>query len=118
MRIAVVGSGISGLTAALLLKREHEVTLFEASPKLGGHTNTIAVEEATQTLAIDTGFIVFNDRTYPLFERLLQTLNVPWQNSDMSFSMRCERTGLEYSGSSLNTMFAQRSNLLSRSFMA
>lgn len=116
MHIAVVGSGVSGLVSAYLLARRHSVTLFEADDRLGGHVNTIPVERQGGTLQVDAGFIVFNHRNYPLFVRLLEQLNVPSRDSDMSFSVRCERSGLEYCGSSLDGLFAQRSNLLRPSF--
>ncbi|MCE9634268.1 MAG: FAD-dependent oxidoreductase [Planctomycetes bacterium] len=116
MRIAVVGSGISGLVAAHLLSRAHEVTLFEKDKRLGGHTHTHRVRRADGEWTVDTGFIVCNDRTYPNFLKLLAHLGVATQESDMSFSVRCERTGLEYNGTSLNTIFAQRRNLLRPSF--
>ena len=116
MRIAVIGSGISGLLAARLLADEHEVHVFEANSYAGGHTNTVSFAAFGQPYAADTGFMVFNDRTYPNFIRLLQMLDVPARMSDMSFSVRCDRTGLEYQGSSLNGLFAQRRNLLRPSF--
>ncbi|MHC4974017.1 MAG: NAD(P)/FAD-dependent oxidoreductase [Planctomycetota bacterium] len=116
MRIAIVGSGISGMVAAYHLQRAHEITVFEANDYVGGHTNTVEVRQAGRTYAVDTGFIVFNDRTYPNFERLLSELGVAWQPTEMSFSVKCERTGLEYNGSSLNRLFAQRRNLLRPSF--
>lgn len=116
MNIAVIGGGISGLTAAYLLSRRHQVSLFEASPTAGGHTYTVDVEDAGRRLAIDMGFIVFNRRTYPLFLRLLDELGVASQDSDMSFSVRSDATGFEYNGGDLNQVFAQRSNLLRPSF--
>lgn len=116
MKIAVVGTGISGLTAAYLLHRDHEMTVFEANDYIGGHTHTIDVEADGRQYAIDTGFIVFNDWTYPHFIALLDRLGVPSQPTDMSFSVRCEQTGLEYNGTTLNSLFAQRSNLLKPSF--
>ncbi len=116
MRIAIIGSGISGLVAAHHLWRDHEITVFEARDYIGGHTNTVEVERAGRVWAVDTGFIVFNDRTYPNFERLLGELGVAWQPTEMSFSVKCERTGLEYNGSSLNRLFAQRRNLFRPSF--
>lgn len=114
MRIAVVGTGISGLVAARELSRHHDVEVFEAEPRLGGHTHThdIEVPGRADPLVIDTGFIVFNDRTYPNFRRLLDELGVAEQASDMSFSVHNEATGLEYNGTSLNTLFAQRRNLV------
>jgi len=116
MRIAVIGSGISGMVAAYLLHREHDVTVFEANDYVGGHTHTVDVALDGRTLPVDTGFIVFNERTYPNFVKLLRMLKVPWQDSNMSFSVHCERTGLEYSPSSLGTLFAQRRNLLRPGF--
>jgi predicted NAD/FAD-binding protein len=117
VRIAIIGTGISGMYAAHRLYREHELTIYEASAHYGGHTATIDVELAGGTWAIDTGFIVFNDWTYPGFVALLDELGVGWHDSNMSFSLRCERTGLEYNGTSLNTLFAQRRNLLRPSFL-
>ena len=116
MKVGVVGTGISGLVAARELNREHDVTVFEASDWIGGHTNTVDVETDTGTLAVDTGFIVFNESTYPNFCALLRELGVAWQASEMSFSVRCEATGLEYNGTDLNGLFAQRSNLLRPAF--
>jgi predicted NAD/FAD-binding protein len=117
LRIAVVGAGVSGLVAAYLLSEDHDVTVFEAAPRPGGHANTVDVDGgADGALAIDTGFVVFNDRTYPNFRRLLDKLGIDSQPTDMSFSVRCERSGLEYNGTSLNTLFAQRRNLFRPSF--
>lgn len=116
MRIAIIGTGISGMLAAYLLHCDHEITVFEAADYIGGHTNTVEVQMEGQGYAIDTGFIVFNDWTYPNFSALLQKLGVESQASDMSFSVTCERTGLEYNGRSLNTLFAQRRNLFRPSF--
>lgn len=116
MRIAVVGTGISGMTAAYLLNPHHDIVVFEAAGRIGGHTHTVDVEDAGGSIPIDTGFIVCNDRTYPNFLKLLTRLGVVPQPSDMSFSVHCERTGLEYSGGSWNGLFAQRRNLLRPSF--
>lgn len=116
MKIAIIGTGISGMLAAYLLHRDHEITVFEAADYIGGHTNTIHVRLDGLTYAVDTGFVVFNDWTYPNFIQLLNQLGVESQASDMSFSVTCERTGLEYNGTSLNTLFAQRRNLLRPSF--
>jgi len=117
MRIAVIGSGISGMVAAYRLSREHEVTVFEAGSHVGGHTHTVDVEHGGVRYAVDTGFIVFNDWTYPNFVALMQELGVAWQPSRMSFSVRCERTGLEYNGTTLNSLFAQRRNLIRPAFL-
>jgi uncharacterized protein len=111
MRIAVVGSGVSGLVSAYLLSTEHDVTVFEANDYIGGHTHTVDVTWQGERHAIDTGFIVCNDRTYPNFLKLLNHLDVAKKPTSMSFSMRCDRTHLEYNGTSLNTLFAQRRNL-------
>ena len=116
MRIAIIGTGIAGMTAAWLLHRNHELTVFEAAARIGGHINTVDVTTGGKDYAIDTGFIVFNDRTYPNFIRLLRELQVETQQTAMSFSVRCDKTGLEYNGASLNTLFAQRRNLLRPSF--
>jgi predicted NAD/FAD-binding protein len=116
-RIAVIGSGVSGLCSAYLLSREHEVTLFEASNYLGGHTNTEDVELNGRTYPVNTGFIVFNDWTYPNFIKLMDQLGVVSEDSDMSFSVRCENTGLEYNGTNLNSLFAQRQNLFKPRFL-
>jgi len=116
LRLAIVGSGISGLTAAHYLQNDVDLTIFESESWLGGHTHTVAVEEDDGPVWIDTGFIVFNHWTYPHFIDLLNTLKVPYQPSDMSFSLSCARTGLEYNGTSLNALFAQRKNLVSPTF--
>ncbi|MCA9212720.1 MAG: FAD-dependent oxidoreductase [Planctomycetales bacterium] len=112
MRIAIVGSGVSGLVAARLLAEAHDVVVFEASERVGGHVNTISVSRGDDELSVDTGFIVYNSRTYPLFTRMLRDLGVSSVDAPMSFSVSCDRTGLEYNGSSFNGLFAQRRNLL------
>jgi predicted NAD/FAD-binding protein len=111
-RIAVIGSGISGLSAAYYLSLKHEVFLFEREARLGGHTHTVTVESSRGPLAIDTGFIVHNDRTYPNLIKLLAELGVPRVNSDMSFAVSCRKTGYEYSSRGLGGFFAQRRNVL------
>ena len=117
MRIAIIGSGISGLTCAWLLHRKHNITLFEKDARVGGHVHTVNVPSDTGSLSIDTGFIVFNDRTYPNFCRILKLLKVPSKASSMSFSIVNERSGLEYSGGSFAGLFAQRRNLFRPSFL-
>jgi uncharacterized protein len=117
MRVAVIGSGISGMVVASRLHRDHDITVFEAGAHVGGHTHTHDVEWAGRHYAIDTGFIVFNDWTYPRFMTLLDELGVAYHDSNMSFSLRDERTGLEYNGTSLNSLFAQRLNLFRPSFL-
>ena len=116
MKIAIIGSGISGLLSARLLAADHDIYVFEANNYAGGHTNTVSFEAFGRRYAADTGFMVFNDRTYPNFIRMLEMLDVPARSSDMSFSVRCDKTGLEYQGSSLNGLFAQRRNLMRPSF--
>lgn len=108
MRIAVIGTGVSGLVAAHLLERHHDVTVFEADDRLGGHTNTVPIDLDGQTVDVDTGFLVYNERNYPKFVRLLRQLDVDTQASDMSFSVSDERSGLEWRGTSASTVFAQR----------
>ena len=116
-RIAVIGAGVSGLTAAWLLAEKHDVQVFEAGDYAGGHTNTEYVEAGGRTWPVNTGFIVFNDWTYPNFIKLMERLGVPSEVSDMSFSVDCSSTGLQYNGTSLNTLFAQRRNLLNLPFL-
>lgn len=106
MRIAVIGAGISGMTAAWILSKRHEVSLFEADSRAGGHTSTVPVMEADRTIGIDTGFIVFNEPNYPNLCRLFDALDVASQPSDMSFSVRCEATGFEYNPSTLSSVLA------------
>ncbi|NJN39853.1 MAG: NAD(P)-binding protein [Gammaproteobacteria bacterium] len=117
MRIAVIGSGIAGNVVAHRLHREHDITVYEAAGRIGGHSHTHTVEQAGRSYQVDTGFIVFNDRTYPNFVALLDELGVASQESAMSFSVRDEASGLEYNGTSLDTLFAQRRNLLRPSFL-
>ncbi|MAZ04920.1 MAG: FAD-dependent oxidoreductase [Halomonas sp.] len=116
-RIAVIGAGVSGLTAAWLLAEKHEVQVFEAGDYAGGHTNTEQVEAGGRTWPVNTGFIVFNDWTYPNFIKLMDRLGVPSEVSDMSFSVDCSSTGLQYNGPRLNTLFAQRRNLVNLPFL-
>lgn len=116
MRIAVVGTGIAGNVAAYHLNRDHDVTVFEAENHVGGHSHTHNVEQDGRHYSIDTGFIVFNDWTYPNFIDLLTDLGVEIIDSEMSFSVKCGRTGLEYNGTSLNRLFAQRRNLVRPTF--
>lgn len=117
LRIAVVGGGVAGITAAHILQRRHEITLYERNDYVGGHTHTIVVPEGPDAgTPVDTGFIVCNDRTYPLFLRLLEQLEVGLRKTEMSFGFHCERTGLHYAGTGLNGLFAQRRNLLRPGF--
>ncbi len=105
------------MVAAYRLSRGHEVTVYEAGAYVGGHTNTVDVEYEGKSYAVDTGFIVFNDWTYPRFIEIMSELGVSWQPSSMSFSVRCEKTGLEYNGTNLNALFAQRRNFLRPAFL-
>ena len=110
--IAVIGAGISGLAAACVLSQKHNVTVFEKNPRPGGHAQTTIVNDQGRSVAIDTGFIVFNQSNYPLLCRLFDMLNVRTQASNMSFSVHCEESGFEYNGANLNQFFSQRKNLL------
>jgi len=112
VKIAIVGAGISGLTCAYYLARDHQITVFESESEIGGHTATKTVEVAGETFNIDTGFIVYNDWTYPNFIKLMNEIGVTGRASEMSFSVTCESSGLEYAGSNINTLFADRKNLL------
>ncbi|MEZ6094299.1 MAG: FAD-dependent oxidoreductase [Pirellulaceae bacterium] len=116
MRIAIVGSGISGMTAAYYLGPRHQVSVFEAGNYIGGHTNTIEFTLDDRNYAVDTGFIVFNDRTYPNFIKLLQQIGAKSKPTAMTFSVRCDKSGLEYRGADLNGFFAQRINVLNPFF--
>jgi predicted NAD/FAD-binding protein len=115
-RIAIIGSGISGLTCGHLLHKSHHIKLFEANDYIGGHTNTVDVTVNNREYAIDTGFIVFNDWTYPNFIQLMDRLGVAKQATEMSFSVKHGQQNLEYNGNNLNSLFAQRSNVLRPDF--
>ena len=117
MKIAIVGTGVSGLVAAHMLHPHHEITVFESDTRIGGHANTVDVEVDGRSVAVDTGFIVYNDRNYPGFRALLDRLGVATQPTEMSFSVSDPRTGLEFRGSNLNAIFAQRRNLANPSFL-
>jgi predicted NAD/FAD-binding protein len=110
-RLAIIGTGISGLGAAYFLSKDYDLTIYEKADYIGGHTNTVDVNEDGQLIPIDTGFIVFNHETYPNLVRLFNTLAVPTKKSDMSFSVQYDPTSLEFCGSGLNGLFAQRINL-------
>ena len=117
MKVAIIGSGISGLTAAYLLHKDHDITVFEANDYIGGHTHTHEIKQNDKLWSVDSGFIVYNEQTYPNFISLLQKLKVEVQKTSMGFSVKSPSTNLEYSGGSLNTIFAQRKNLLKPSFL-
>jgi len=116
-RIAVIGSGISGLSAAWLLKADNDVVMYEAAARFGGHSNTALIPENGREIPVDTGFMVFNRPNYPLLSQLFDTLGIETYDTDMSFSVSLDEGGLEYAGSNLNTLFAQRSNLVKPSFL-
>lgn len=116
MKIAIIGSGISGLTCGYYLHNDHDITVYESNDYIGGHTATIDIEQDDTTYAVDTGFIVYNDRTYPNFIRLLNELGVTSQPTQMSFSVRNDANGLEYNGHTLSTLFAQKKNLINPTF--
>ena len=116
VKIAIVGTGIAGNVVAYKLRQQHDITVFESGAHVGGHTNTVDVYENGREYAVDTGFIVFNDRTYPNFIRLLDEIGQESQPSEMSFSVQAKDSGIEYSGSSLNSLFAQRRNILRLQF--
>jgi predicted NAD/FAD-binding protein len=117
MRIAIVGTGVSAMTAAYLLAPKHELTVFDKAAYVGGHTNTLDVPLQGETYPVDTGFIVFNDWTYPHFIKLLDRLGVPSRASNMTFSVACDQTGLEYNGGSIAGLFAQKRNAVSPKFL-
>lgn len=116
MRIAIIGTGVSGLVAAYVLNRAHDITVFEAADAPGGHANTVSVQAGERTIGVDTGFVVFNESAYPNFVKLLEQLGVASQPSDMSFSVQCAGSRLEYASHSLGGVFAQPSNILKPSF--
>lgn len=116
MKIAVIGSGISGNVAAYQLNKKHDITVYEANDYIGGHTHTHEISHQGKQFSVDTGFIVFNHKTYPNFIALLKELGVQEQLSTMSFGVKCDKTGLEYMGSTINSLFAQRRNIFRPSF--
>jgi hypothetical protein len=116
LHIGIVGSGIAGLSAAWLLRRRHRVTVFEKEARLGGHSHTVRVELPGQSIDVDTGFIVFNERNYPELTALLDHLKVPTEPSNMSFSASIDAGALEYCGASARALFAQKRNLLRPGF--
>ena len=117
MNIAIIGSGISGLTCGYLLSKKHFVTLYEANNYLGGHTATVTVKIDDVELPVDTGFIVFNDKTYPNFLRMMNQIGIKIKPTEMSFSVQNKEQQLEYNGRNLNTLFAQRKNLYNPRFL-
>lgn len=116
MKIAIIGSGISGNTLAYYLNPHHQITLFESNDRIGGHSHTHHIDIFNQKVSVDTGFIVFNKKTYPNFLKLLHELKVPYENSAMSFSVKDSQKDFEYNGTSLNALFAQRKNFMNPRF--
>ena len=116
MKIAIIGTGISGLTCAYLLNQKHDISIYEKNDYIGGHTHTHKIKENNLTHNIDSGFIVFNENTYPNFIKLLNILEVETEKTNMGFSVKSSKINLEYSGNSLNSMFAQKSNIFKLSF--
>ena len=117
LNIAVIGSGISGLTTAHLLSRKHNITLFEKNDYIGGHTHTHSIKEEGTIYNVDSGFIVYNENTYPNFIKLLDSLNVKRQHSSMGFSVKSYNKDFEYSGNSLSAVFSKKSNLFNPYFL-
>ncbi len=116
--IAIIGTGISGLTCAHHLAPHHDLTIYEAEGYVGGHTHSVQVEKRGEVSDIDTGFIVFNDHTYPEFIKMMDSIGVEYQPTEMSFSVRNDAIDLEYNGNTLNSLFAQRRNIIRPSFLA
>ena len=117
MKVAIIGSGIAGLTAAYLLQKDHDISVFEANDYIGGHTHTHEISQNNKTWRVDSGFIVYNEKTYPNFIKLLKELKVKAQKTTMGFSVKAPSQNLEYSGGSLNKVFAQRLNLFKPAFL-
>ena len=117
MKIAVIGSGISGLSAAYFLSKHHKVDLYEQNDHFGGHSYTYDIKEKDKIIPVDLGFIVFNELTYPNLINFFNELNVPFEKSNMSFSVSVKKTDIEYGGSGFNAIFANKSNLLNFNFL-
>ena len=115
-KIAIIGSGISGLSAAYILSKKYDVYLFEKNKRLGGHTRTINVDESSKKIPIDTGFIVFNEKNYPDLTKFLKLLEIDCRDSDMSFAVSNKLPNIEYSGKTFLRLFANFNNLFSLKF--
>lgn len=116
-RLAIVGTGIAGMSAAYFLRNDYDITIYEKNDYVGGHTNTVFVNDGEKDCPMDTGFMVFNFKTYPYMVKLFEELNVPIKDTDMSFSVRNEKLDLEFNGSSVNGLFSQRKNLINFKFL-
>ena len=117
LKIAIIGSGISGLTSAYILSKKHEVYLFEKNDYIGGHTHTHEIKENINNINVDSGFIVYNENTYPNFIKLLDILNIERQHTKMGFSVKSNSQDFEYAGNSINSIFSQRKNIFKPSFL-
>ena len=117
MKIAIIGSGISGMAAAYLLNKNHDVTLYEKNDYIGGHSNTLEINYNGKQIAVDTGFIVFNNHTYPNLTKLFNDLGVVVKKSDMSFAASINQGQIEYAGTNLGTVFAQKKNIFNWQFL-
>ena len=117
MKIAVIGSGISGLSAAYFLSKKHKVDLFEKDDHFGGHSYTYDIKDNGKVISVDLGFIVFNELTYPNLINFFKELNIPFEKSNMSFSVSVKNSNVEYGGSSLNSIFANKLNILNFKFL-
>tara|TARA_Y100001980_G_C14529722_1_gene305547 strand:- start:355 stop:1617 length:1263 start_codon:yes stop_codon:yes gene_type:complete len=117
LKIAVIGSGISGLTSAFLLSKKYEVSLYEKNNYIGGHTHTHEIYENDKKINVDSGFIVYNENTYPNFMKLLNILKIESQHTKMGFSVKSDYEDFEYAGNSVNSIFAQKSNILRPNFL-
>ena len=116
-RIAIIGTGISGLSAAYLLNRHHDITVYEKDSRVGGHTRTLHVRHGDRTIPVDTGFIVYNERNYPNLTALFRRLGVQTQKSDMSFALTARDGWLEWGARNVNSIFGQRRNLVRPMFL-
>ena len=117
MKIAVIGSGISGLSAAYFLSKKYKVDLYEKDDHFGGHSFTYDIKEENKIVPVDLGFIVFNELTYPNLIKFFKNLNIPYEKSDMSFSVSIKNSNIEYSGSGLGGIFANKINLFDLKFL-
>ena len=118
MRIAIIGAGISGLGAAWLLHKTHDISVYEAQPRLGGHSHTLTIDYDSEQIPVDAGFVVYNNQNYPNLKALFEQLHVATEPSDMSFAVSTANGAIEWGSDNLNTLFAQRRNLFSARFLS